>query len=398
MAVATAGCGGEPVVEARRTVPYSRPSAPAVAAEGVRVGEPLLVYRSSRPPCGLMEAGSEGLAFGRCGEKLSPRVYASTEQPLRLAVLVARHAPFEHVVGDEEVELHGQGTVPADPVLRRMVLEWARRLAAQAQGLTASRTYRLAFDWQLQESDGVGGCRGLAVYLSGEAVATTCAGERSSGVLAPEEMARVFDWYESLEPTQAIRREEGGNGGASTRLIVPGAGQAEAGPTVVASFGALAAGLHQRLLAEERERRRASAEPMPEPAAPAIARGPGAPELAAAPAAPQPASPAAAGGGDAEAPPLAPADGASAMPAESAGEAPAATPDGVQDGTGQPPAAGPEEGPAESPAEVPPPARTGEEEGEAEGDGEAEEAGDADEEPPAVPPLRRPRPAAEGLR
>ncbi|HEX2164941.1 MAG TPA: hypothetical protein VHM02_13435, partial [Thermoanaerobaculia bacterium] len=231
------GGDGDPVF-VQQTVPFGREIAPAVArAAGAAavparfaeapaagsIGEEALLYRIGESPCAVLRAGLDGLAAGLCGEELRARVYLRPDRPMRLADLVARFAPFEVEVGQEEVELHGRGSEVAGPIERRLVLEWARRLMAEARGVTAIRPYRLAFEWHRQLQGGRE-CQALAVYLSGEAVASTCDGLHAVGSVPAQRMAPILAWHDRLAPFQAVRQGGTGADSVSTRLILPGAG------------------------------------------------------------------------------------------------------------------------------------------------------------------------------
>lgn len=244
-AAATAGASG-------RVVPAALGSAAtladAPAAESF--GQDALLYRIGESPCAVLRAGLDGIAAGPCGEPLQPRVYVRPDRAVRLADLVARYAPFELEVGDEEVELHGRGTQEAGPVERRLVLEWARRLLAEARGVTATRGFRLAFEWHRQLQGGRD-CDALAIYLSGEALATTCDGLHTTGDVAPERMAAILDWHDRLAPFQVVRERGVGAEEVSQRLILPGAGTEEQDDETVRTIVALADALHADLLARQ---------------------------------------------------------------------------------------------------------------------------------------------------
>ncbi|HUO87170.1 MAG TPA: hypothetical protein VM617_07245 [Thermoanaerobaculia bacterium] len=293
-------CGGGETIEVRRTVPYGRQLAPAAvparpsplatAPTAESFGEDALVYRVGSSPCAILRAGLDGLAAGMCGEELSPRVYLRPDRPLRLAELISRYASFEVEDGDEKVAFHGRGAEVAGAVEQRLMLEWARRLMAEAHGVAGTRGYRLALEWHRQFQGGRD-CESVAIYLSGEALATTCDGLRSAGTVPAGRMAAILAWHDRLLPFQAVRERRDGNEQVSTRLIVPGAGGATQDDDTVKSMVALAETIHREILAgdllrrEEAERQRLAAlEPPPSP--------PGRPSAAApvpvAPATPEP--------------------------------------------------------------------------------------------------------------
>jgi hypothetical protein len=243
-------------------VPASTPAGLTALAEApaaASFGQDALLYRIGESPCAVLRAGLDGLAAGLCGEEMQPRVYVRPDRPMRLAELIARYAPFELEVGDEEVELHGGGTEVAGPVQRRMVLEWARRLMAEARGVTATRGFRLAYEWHRQIQGGRE-CEAVAIYLSGEVLATTCDGLHSIGHVEPERMAPIFAWHDQVSPFQAVRQGGAGGEPVSDRIFFPGAGEAEQDDDTVKSMIALARAIHADVLARELARRQAEEE------------------------------------------------------------------------------------------------------------------------------------------
>lgn len=245
-----------------RIVPASTPAGLTPLAEAPAAssfGEDALLYRIGESPCAVLRAGLDGLAAGLCGEELRPRVYVRPDRPMRLAELVARYAPFELEVGDEEVELHGRGVEVPGPVERRMILDWARRLMAEARGVTATRGFRLAYEWHRQIQGGRE-CEAVAIYLSGEVLATTCDGLHATGHVDHQRMAPIFAWHDQVGPFQAVRQGGGGGEPVADRVFFPGAGDAEQDDDTVKSMIGLARAIHADVLARELTRRQAEDE------------------------------------------------------------------------------------------------------------------------------------------
>lgn len=243
-------------------VPASTPAGLTPLAEApaaASFGQDALLYRVGESPCAVLRAGLDGLAAGLCGEELQPRVYVRPDRPMRLGELIARYAPFELEVGDEEVELQGRGTEVPGPVERRMVLEWARRLMAEARGVTATRGFRLGYEWHRQIQGGRE-CEAAAIYLSGEVLATTCDGLHSIGYVEPERMAPILAWHDQVSPFQAVRQGGAGGEPVSDRVFFPGAGEAEQDDDTVKSMIGLARAIHADVLARELARRQAEEE------------------------------------------------------------------------------------------------------------------------------------------
>lgn len=261
-AAALQGPSANGAAPATGIAPASTPSGLTALAEApaaTSFGRDALLYRIGESPCAVLRAGLDGLSAGLCGEELQPRVYVRPDRPMRLAELVARYAPFELEVGDEEVELHGHGSEEAGPVERRMVLEWARRLMAEARGVTATRGFRLAYEWHRQIQGGRD-CEAVAIYLSGEAFATTCSDLRAAGHVEHDRMAAILAWHDQVAPFQAVRQGGAGGEPVSDRIFFPGAGEAEQDDETVKSMIALARAIHADVLARQLDRQRAERE------------------------------------------------------------------------------------------------------------------------------------------
>lgn len=254
--------GADGAAPATGIVPASTPAGLTPLAEApaaASFGQDALLYRIGESPCAVLRAGLDGLASGLCGEELQPRVYVRPDRPMRLAELVGRYAPFELEVGDEEIELQGRGAEVPGPVERRMVLEWARRLMAEARGVTATRGFRLAYEWHRQIQGGRE-CEAVAIYLSGEVLATTCDGLHSFGHVEPGRMSPILAWHDQVAPFQAVRQGGAGGEPVSDRLFFPGAGEAEQDDDTVKSMIALARAIHADVLARELARQQAEEE------------------------------------------------------------------------------------------------------------------------------------------
>jgi hypothetical protein len=163
-----------------------------------------------------------------------------------------------------------------------MIFEWARQTAAEAAGGHGGSAYGLALTWHQGGSSL--DCQDVAVYLTGEAVASSCVWDGEiRGWLEPGALSRLYGWFDHLAPFQAgggQTQESLRPGALETRLVFAGRGlvpATNAEQTEIQGFGAA-------LFAELSGRRSGAAPPPPPPAAP------GAPPAKATPA-PAPAAP-----------------------------------------------------------------------------------------------------------
>jgi len=120
--------------------------------------------------------------------------------------------------------------------------------------------YGLVFAWH--RGGAVGSCDDLSVFLTGEVRASSCswAGEGGGGGtadgrlevrgrLAPEQLARIYGWFDGLAPFQESSEEGTGQIREPSRLIFAGQGRREAKREEIAEIRALAPALHRELAA-----------------------------------------------------------------------------------------------------------------------------------------------------
>lgn len=144
-----------------------------------------------------------------------------------------------------------------------MIVEWARRVAAEQAGGRSGGAYGLAFSWHRGGS--VGSCESVSVFLTGEVWAQACAwgGDEVRGRLQPAVMDRVYGWFDSLAPFQSTRQAGSSGEVAPSRLVFAGRGARAAGDGERAAVEGFAAALFRELSMK----RRGSAPPTAEEAA-----------------------------------------------------------------------------------------------------------------------------------
>ena len=197
--------------------------------------------------------------------RLERKFFADPRRTDVVWYLVRTYAPFERKAVDGDLSFHGQGKVKAGPVEQRMVFEWARQTAAEAAGGQGGLAYGLVLAWHLGGSSL--DCQDLAVDLTGEAVATSCAWDgETRGRLEPGALARLYAWFDRLRPFQAGGGQTADSlrpGALETRLIFAGKGKRPATNGEQSEIQSFAAGLFAELAA-----RRGGGAPPPIVAAP----------------------------------------------------------------------------------------------------------------------------------
>lgn len=246
---AVASCGGEaPEAPGERRGPAAKRS-----SMGPEVG---IELRRGREPRELVRIGTRSVIIGPEG---GPREWKLFSEPRRADdawYFFRSFAPFEIQSAKGDLKFQGHGRVKPAPAERRMILEWARHVATEAAGERGGAAYGLVLAWHQGGPAGI--CEDVAVYLSGEAVATGCGWDREvRGRLDPGPLEMIYGWFDRLQPFQA-----GGDSPQESlqmRMIFAGSGARSAKAAERAQIQSFA----ESLFAELAARRRGSAAPMP---------------------------------------------------------------------------------------------------------------------------------------
>jgi len=227
--------------------------------------------------------GTRSVIIGPVAGPLARKFFVDPRRPDMVWYFLRTYAPFERKSPEWDLSFHGQGKARAGTTEQRMILEWARQTSSEAAGGHGGMAYGLALTWHQGGSSL--DCQDVAVYLTGEAVATACVWDgEARGWLEPGALSRLYAWFDHLAPFQAgggQTQESLRPGALETRLVFAGRGLRPATApeeTEIQSFGAT-------LFAELAGRRNGAAPPPP-PAAPGAPQGK--PALAPAPAPPPP--------------------------------------------------------------------------------------------------------------
>lgn len=276
-AIWSTACGGPPSAPPARDEGATAERA-AVEAE-VRPG--VIELRRWREPRQRVVIDRAGPSTGPMGGPLARKVFVEPGRLQDFLSFVRTYAPFRQKTGNGELAFGGQGGVRAGAVEQRMIFEWARKVAAETGSPAGGASYGLILAWHRGSS--AGSCDDVALYLDGEVRASSCSwgGEEIRGRLRPEHLARVYAWYDQVQPFQEAAGAETGNGQAPARLTFAGRGPRKASADDSAALRTLAAALHRELAV-----RRGGPLPPPPPQ-----QRPASPGAEAAPPTPEPAGP-----------------------------------------------------------------------------------------------------------
>jgi hypothetical protein len=179
--------------------------------------------------CEAADLSQEGLAYGACDSEKQISSFVSAERGAAARYFVGTFAPFEASTPAGTVSFAGMGTNQATPAEQRMIAEWAR-LAAQeaAAGGSGAGWWGRAFTWN--RTGGLAGfCDDVMVYLTGEAIVSTCQGSVLNSPdplrLTPAELEQLYAWVDELASFEDSYRDPAAADAISLHLVFSGAGQ-----------------------------------------------------------------------------------------------------------------------------------------------------------------------------
>ena len=240
--------GGEPSSGKPARGPAAESRSPAAPAGKDAEPKVLVELRRGRNPQGVVLIGRGGALMGPASGPLSRTVFSSRERAEDLRFFQRRYAPFRMPVPGGELVFRGKGRARAGTAERRMIAEWALLVAVEAAGRAESGVYGLVLAWHRGGAPGI--CDEVSVYLTGEVRAGSCSwDEEIRGRLAPENLPRLYDWFDRVAPFQAGGGEADLAGGTESRLIFAGRGREEASKAEIAAIQTLAPALFRELAA-----------------------------------------------------------------------------------------------------------------------------------------------------
>ncbi|MFL6200924.1 MAG: hypothetical protein ACJ76J_17260 [Thermoanaerobaculia bacterium] len=207
--------------------------------------------RWQNPPTRIV-IGIGGVAAGPAGGPLAPYLFLGPERAEDAHLFARTYAPFRARLGKSELVFRGRGRARPGPVEERMIVEWARRLAAEQAGGRSGGAYGLAFSWHRGGS--VGSCESVSVFLTGEVWAEACAwgGDEVRGRLQPAAMSRVYGWFDALAPFQSSRQPGSSGEAEPSRLVFAGRGTRAPGDEDRDAIEGFAAAVFRELAAKRR--------------------------------------------------------------------------------------------------------------------------------------------------
>jgi hypothetical protein len=226
-----------------------------------------------KDPREMVWVGTRSVVTGPLPGPLARKFFVDPHRSDFAWYLVRSYAPFERKGPEGDLAFHGQGKVKAGATEQRMIAEWARQTAAEVVDERGGPAYGLALAWHQGGSSL--DCQDVAVYLTGEAVATSCGWDGEvQGWLEPGALGRLYGWFDHLRSFQSGGGQTADSlrpGALETRLVFAGRGKQPASKGEEGEIQSFAAGAFAELAAR---RGGAPAPPAPAPAAPAAAPPP----------------------------------------------------------------------------------------------------------------------------
>jgi hypothetical protein len=194
------------------------------------IGEPVVRwFGSDETSCQLLEAGTEGAAFGRCGRPLLGGLYSSDQRQADLADFAQRYASFEAETLAGTIRFSGRGTTQATPAEQRMLAEWARLVYAEAEAGQWDPASGQALTWH-REGGLAGFCDDMVIYLSGDAYSSTCGGDAmpvdiGRVRLDAGQLAALYNWVDTYQAFEVEQTDPATADALTLRLTLMGAGE-----------------------------------------------------------------------------------------------------------------------------------------------------------------------------
>jgi hypothetical protein len=207
--------------------------------------------RRGTAPQELVHIGIQGVLIGPAGGPLTVQLFAGPRRSDAAWYYLRTYAPFEVKSPQGNLVFHSQGRVSAEAVEKRMIFEWARAVAAEAADNRVTEAYGLALAWHQGGSSGI--CRDVALYLTGETVASACGWDKeAAGRLDPAALGQVYGWFDRLQAFQAGAGDQDmRQGSLETRLVFAGQGSHPAGAGEQAEMQSFGAALYGELAARK---------------------------------------------------------------------------------------------------------------------------------------------------
>ncbi len=242
-----------------------------VEAPAPAIGTRILTWTDdSERGCQSLEAGTDGVAFGPCFGTLLGAPYSFDTRQADLIAFADEYQSFTAATVAGAVDFVGNGDKIATAAEQRMIAEWARLVALEAQGGRSGASWGLVFAWH-REGGIAGFCDDVTVYVSGDAYVTSCQGDEPQDLgrlrLSPNQLQVIYDWVDTLQPFEVEQSDPATADAMTTRIVFSGAGNTAADEATYRAISDLALALIYQVTTAVPV---TNPEPLPIPAASAV--------------------------------------------------------------------------------------------------------------------------------
>lgn len=191
-----------------------------------QTGAALLTWRGETP-CQEAQISERGVAFGLCGAAAMDGKFAQPERAEQLQYFLKTYHAFTADTKAGKVIFNGSGQQEATVSEQRAIAEWARLVALEAAGGRGGASYGLALAWH-REGGIAGFCDDLTIYVTGEAIASSCKGQQphtlGQAFLDARQLEQVFTWVDTFQVTEIQIADPAMADAMLTRLLLNGQG------------------------------------------------------------------------------------------------------------------------------------------------------------------------------
>ena len=185
-------------------------------------------FGSDEASCQTLEAGLDGVAFGRCGRPLLGVPYSLDSRQAELEGFSAKYAPFEAETRVGTIQFSGKGVAEATPAEQRMIAEWAHLIYQEAEAGRSDVSWGVALEWQ-REGGLAGFCDELSIYRSGDVFASYCGEQMPVDImhmrLDAGQMEILYEWLDAFQPFEHGQTDDATADAMRLQLVFNGDGE-----------------------------------------------------------------------------------------------------------------------------------------------------------------------------
>ncbi|MFN3742326.1 MAG: hypothetical protein ACK4VW_06610 [Anaerolineales bacterium] len=175
-------------------MPSPSPTPPSPSPQNIA----LFTWKSTSP-CAFLTVYEDSVTFGECDA--SPRLLSAPmagEIQQQVIEWANTYASFEEETPAGKILLQGKGkTIPLPSIVRQMA-EWAKKQWETVTSGRAGAAWGVVFTYS-RRGGFAGFCDDLVIYATGEAILTSCKGNRELHLrLSNEQLQQIYTWIDQF--------------------------------------------------------------------------------------------------------------------------------------------------------------------------------------------------------